>query len=156
MKAKTKYTAREVRKILDLSQRKLDYWDDLGIVSPVRSSGDKGSKNKGRGVERLYTFDDLIRLKLVRDLRTTGLSLQRIQKGLKKLRKRTLDSDPIDEMLVTDGKTFQRIRKDGKIEDMLANGQLMFGIVSLASLEQNVRERIVRFNRGLEKKNVAS
>jgi len=136
------YSAMDVRRILRLSQRRLDYWDELGLVTPKRL--EKGSKRKGRGVQRLYSFNDLIKLKVLKELRSTGLSLQKIQKALRKLSQRSPGTEPLNEVLLTDGKSFQRRKADGRIEDLLADGQLVFGIMSLRDLEIDVRRQIHR------------
>ncbi len=145
------YTSKEVRTILGVGQSRLDYWDEKGFVCPTRGDsrlkGLKGSKKKGRGPQRLYSFDDLIKLKVLKELRSTGLSLNKINMGLKKLRKRSPDTEPLDEVLLTNGKSFQRVRRDGKIEDMLSDGQLVFGVMSLQSIEMQVRHRIRRLQR---------
>jgi DNA-binding transcriptional MerR regulator len=148
------YSSSQVRRILRVSQRRLDYWDELGLVSPVRAN--KGSKKRGRGDRRCYTFNDLIKLKVLKDLRETGLSLQRIQKGLKVLRKRSLHTDPFDEVLLTDGKSFHRVRANGKIEDLLSNRQLVFGVMSLRELELDIRNRICRMPTDSRKRGVKS
>lgn len=145
------YTSREVRAILGVSQRHLDYWDEKGFVKPSRRDERvellRSTGARGRGPQRLYSFDDLIKLKVLKELRATGLSLQKINKGLKKLRKRSPASEPLDEVLLTDGKSFQRVRSDGKIEDLLRNGQLVFGVMSLYSMEMQVRNKIRRLPR---------
>lgn len=145
MQLDNSYSSDQTRRILGLSQRRLDYWDELGLVSPTRA--EKGSKRKGRGDRRTYTFNDLIKLKVLKDLRSTGLSLQRIQKGLRVLRKRSPNTDPFDEVLLTDGKSFQRLQANGKIEDLLADRQLVFGIMSLRDLEIDLRSRIHRVSK---------
>lgn len=149
MNIRDSYTAREVREILGVSQRSLDYWDERGFVCPSRNgSGSKNTRSKrttkGRGPMRVYCFDDLIKLKVLKELRSTGLSLASINKGLRKLRKRSPNTEPLDEVLLTDGKSFQRVRRDGKVEDMLSDGQLVFGVMSLRSLELSVRRKLRR------------
>ena len=141
------YTAREVRNILKVSQRSLDYWDEKGFVCPNRGKVTKNISKRGRGPQRLYSFDDLVKLKVLKELRSTGLGLEKINKGLKKLRKRSPHTEPLDEVLLTDGKQFQRVRRDGKVEDMLTGGQLVFGVMSLQSLELQVRRQIRRLQK---------
>lgn len=136
------YTAIEVRRILGLTQRRLDYWDQLGLVCPKRCK--KGSKIKGRGDQRIYRFGDLVRLRVLKDLRSAGLSLQKIRGALRKLRQSSPNSEPLNEILITDGKSFQRVRANGRIEDLLSDRQLVFGIVSLRNLEVDVRKRVRR------------
>ena len=106
--ARSRFSAASARKIVGISQRCLDYWDDRGIVSPSITEA------TGKGSVRVYSFDDLLKLTLVKRLRAAGLSLQRIRKGLDVMRKRWPKTDPLlNEIIVTDGATlFRRIDKD--------------------------------------------
>jgi DNA-binding transcriptional MerR regulator len=127
------YNAAEVRRITDVTQRCLDYWEDRGIISPSIQ------KARGKGTERRYSFDDLVRITVVNRLRATGLSLQKIRAGLAKLRKRTADEDVLlHEVLESDGKTlFRRVSAD-KLEDALANGQLVLSIIRVGRIRQGM------------------
>ena len=129
------------RRIVGVSQRRLDYWDERGIVTPSLSKAD------GKGSERRYAFDDLLKLTLVKKLRSTGLSLQKIRKGLEIMRKRWPKEDPLlDEVLVADGAAFYRI-KDKKVEDILAGGQLVFSVVAVGRIRQELRESVVKLRK---------
>jgi DNA-binding transcriptional MerR regulator len=133
------YSAAAARKIVGITQRCLDYWDQRGIVSP------SVKRAMGKGSERRYSYQDLVRLSVVKRLRANGLSLQKIQQGLRRLR-RTAAADPLlDEVLVTDGHSFQRLTKNRAVaEDVLANGQLVFSVVAVGRIDQELREQIVR------------
>jgi len=136
---KGNYSAAAARKIVGVSQRCLDYWDQLGVVCPSTPA-------EGKGSERKYSFDDLLKLTLVKRLRDAGLSLQRIRKGLEKLRKRWPAKDPlVDEVLVTDGKSFLRRIKNDQLEDVLAGGQLVFSVVAVGKLRAELRTSILLF-----------
>jgi DNA-binding transcriptional MerR regulator len=135
------HSAAAARRIVGVSQRCLDYWAERGIVTPsIRQATGKGS-------ERRYGFDDLVKLALVKRLREAGLSLQRIRKGLQVMRQRWPKKDPLlDEMLATDGSTFFRIRGD-QVEDILADGQLLLSIVAVGRIRQGVRESILHLSK---------
>src|SRR5262245_33037185 len=108
------YSAAAARKIVGVSQRCLDYWDERDVASPSIQPAD------GKGTERKYSFGDLLKLTLVKKLRDAGLSLQKIRKGLQKLRKRWPNKDPLlDELLVTDGATLYRQVTADELEDVL-------------------------------------
>src|SRR4051812_2655358 len=109
------FTAAAARKIVGISQRCLDYWDERGVVIP------SCARAGGKGSERRYSYDDLLKLTVVKRLRASGLSLQRIRKGLSKLRKKSVADDPLlREVLVTDGKSIHRVTEDVTvIEDLL-------------------------------------
>jgi DNA-binding transcriptional MerR regulator len=120
-----------------VSQRCLDYWAERGIVTPSIQPA------AGKGSERRYAFDDLVKLALVKRLREAGLSLQKIRKGLEQLRKRWPKKDPLlDEMLATDGSSFFRIRGD-QVEDVLASGQLLLSVVAVGRIRQDVQESVL-------------
>lgn len=131
------YSAAAAREIVGVSQRRLDYWAERGIVTPSVQQA------TGKGSERRYGFDDLVKLALVKRLRNAGLSLQKIREGLEVMRKRWPKKDPLlDEMLATDGSTFFRIKGD-QVEDILANGQLLLSVVAVGRIRQDVRESVL-------------
>ncbi|MBM4261039.1 MAG: MerR family transcriptional regulator [Deltaproteobacteria bacterium] len=75
------YDSKTASRIVGVSLRQIQYWDERGFVRPsVRLAG-------GRGTKRLYSFHDLICLKVVKDLAGYGFSLQRIRRCLQPLRK---------------------------------------------------------------------
>jgi DNA-binding transcriptional MerR regulator len=133
------YSSAVAREVLDVSQRCLDYWAERGVV---RASIQEGH---GKGSERKYSFDDLVKLALVKKLRDAGLSLQKIRKGLEIMRKRWPKEDPLlQEMLATDGCTFFRLKGD-QVEDLLAGGQLLLSIVAVGRIRQDVRANALKF-----------
>ncbi len=135
---KNYFHAAEAREITGVTQRQLDYWDQKGIV---RASVDRA---RGKGVERKYTYTDLVKLRLVKELRDSGLSLQKIQKAVKHLKKRHRNADPLaTEMLITDGLTVHRVTDDHAVlEDVLKGGQLAFSVVLIGKLEDKIRSTI--------------
>jgi len=134
------YSAAAARRIVKISQRCLDYWDEQGIVSPSAKSAD------GKGSQRRYSYDDLLKLSVVKRLRQTGLSLQKIRKGLAKLRKNVFDADPLlRELLVTDGKSLHQVTPNpAAVKDILAGGQLVFSVVAIGQLDHDLRESVVK------------
>src|SRR5205823_6742775 len=74
------YRVPEVTKAVGISYRQLDYWARTGLVTPsVREAG-------GSGTQRLYSFQDLVQLKVIKRLIDAGISLQRIRKAIQYLR----------------------------------------------------------------------
>lgn len=137
------FSAAAARRIVGISQRCLDYWDERGIVAP------SSKKANGKGTERRYSYDDLLKLSVVRKLRQTGLSLQKIRKGLVKLRKNVVDEDPLlREVLVTDGKSLHRVTPNPTaVEDILADGQLVFSVVAVGQIDEALRASVIRIER---------
>lgn len=139
--AESGYSAAAARTIVGVSQRCLDYWAECEIVTPSNRQA------TGKGSERRYTFGDLVKLAVVKRLREAGLSLQKIRKGLEKMRKRWPKKDPLlDEMLATDGLTFFHIKGDQQVEDVLAGGQLLLSIVAVSRIRQDVQQTVLRLS----------
>ena len=66
-----RFTAHQACKFTGCSPRQLRYWDEIGLVTPsVQSTGGRP------GVPRLYSFRDLIALRVVRSLLGGGMSLR--------------------------------------------------------------------------------
>ena len=61
MAAAERFTRREVQRILDVTEKQLDYWERLRIVTP----------RKGKG-EKSYEFRDLISLRTAKQLIEQG------------------------------------------------------------------------------------
>jgi len=136
------YNSSKVRGLTGISQRCLDYWDERGIVSPSIRLAD------GKGSERRYSFEDLVRLRVVKHLREMGLSLQRIREAVRKLKKRLPTTDPwLNEVLVTDGKTVFRQVPNGELADVLADGQLVLNIVRVGLIREDVRATVLQLER---------
>ena len=138
------YSSAEVVAVTHVTQRCLDYWATRGLIAPSTPRAKNGSKRRGRGSGRLYTFDEILKIKVVAQLRTTGLSVEKIQKGLKSLRNRSMKSEPLREVLVTDGKRFERCRADGQIEDLLRGGQFVFAAVALQRIESDMHSAVIK------------
>jgi len=136
------FTAGSARRIVGVSQRCLDYWDETGIVRPSCTPA------KGRGSERRYSFHDLLKLSVVKHLREAGLSLQRIRKGLRVLGCKVGGDDALlRRRLYTDGKTLHRLTDDPRyLEDVLGRGQLVLSVVAIGRIEAELKDRIVHLD----------
>lgn len=135
---KERYSAQDARRITGVSQRRLDYWDERGLVRPSVEKAD------GKGTVRTYSYHDLVKLSVVKHLRDSGLSLQRIQKAVKVLRNRMKSGDPLKNLrLVTDGKHVHTLTENSKaLEDVLGHGQLVFSVVAVGKIELEVRKAV--------------
>jgi len=104
-----------------ITYRQLDYWARTGLVEPtVRSA-------TGSGTQRLYSFKDLLVLKVVKRLLDTGISLQNIRVAVNHLRDRGIE-DLAGITLFSDGVTVYECTSPEEIVDLLQGGQGVFGI----------------------------
>ena len=107
--------------VAGITYRQLDYWARTNLVRPsIRGA-------KGSGSQRLYSFKDILVLKIVKRLLDTGISLQNIRLAVDKLRDRGVN-DIAEITLVSDGTTVYECRSSEEIIDLLGGGQGVFGI----------------------------
>jgi len=66
-----RFTRREFQRLLDVSDKQLNYWERLRLVSP----------RKG-GAEKFYDFRDLISLRTAKQLIENGVSANRLRRSL--------------------------------------------------------------------------
>ena len=120
------YGSLEVCRIIGLTYKQLDYYDRTGFIKPsVNGAGGYGSR-------RMYDFNDLMKLKVIKKLMEAGISLQKLRKT-----KRYLDeydnvsgrgNGLLKLTLISDGNTVYACDSDKAIVDTLKSGQGVFGI----------------------------
>lgn len=104
-----------------ITYRQLDYWARTKLVEPtVRSAG-------GSGTQRLYSFKDILLLKIIKRLLDAGVSLQQIRIAVDHLRTRGTD-DLTQVTLMSDGASVYECRSADEVIDLLQGGQGVFGI----------------------------
>lgn len=135
------FTAQQAQALTGCTHHQLRYWDRVALVSPsIQGTGGRP------GVRRLYSFRDLVALRVVRSLLDNGMSLQRVRRAWDYLRRNAdMDSHLAEVKLVTDGQTIFRIaRDDGQLMDALREGQLSF-FVAIDEITRTVEDDITRF-----------
>lgn len=112
-----------------ISYRQLDYWARTGLVVPsVRDAS-------GSGTQRLYSFRDIVVLKVVKRLLDAGVSLQNIRRAIDALRSRGVD-DLAGITLISDGTTVYECRSPEEVVDLLQGGQGVFGIAIAGAFKE--------------------
>jgi DNA-binding transcriptional MerR regulator len=130
------YTGPEVCKITGITYRQLDHWTTSSLINAsIRNL-------KGSGFYRIYSFQDIIQIKLVNKLREAGVSLQKIRIALKNIQKVLGDDISISDVSVfSDGKSIYVISDNDQMIDLLKKGQAVFGI-SLGPVHSEAEAKI--------------
>ncbi len=104
-----------------ITHRQLDYWARTGLVEPsVRPA-------YGSGTQRLYSFRDVVLLKIVKRFLDTGVALQNIRTTVQHLRDRGFQD--LERMtLMSDGATVYECSSPDEVVSLLQGGQGVFGI----------------------------
>jgi DNA-binding transcriptional MerR regulator len=104
-----------------ITYRQLDYWARTGLVGPeIRAAG-------GSGTQRLYSFRDILLLKVVKRLLDAGIALQQIRTAIDHLRARGVQ-DLTEVTLMSDGISVYECVSNEEIIDLVHGGQGVFAI----------------------------
>lgn len=115
--------------IAGITYRQLDYWARTKLVGPsIRSAA-------GSGSQRLYSFKDLLVLKVVKRLLDTGVSLHNIRLAVDHLRSRGV-RDLARLTLFSDGTTVYECTSPEEVVDLLQGGQGVFGIAVSGAMRE--------------------
>jgi len=108
-------------KAAGITYRQLDYWARTGLVEPTIRPA------TGSGTQRLYSFRDVLVLKVVKRLLDSGVSLQQIRSAVEHLRERGVE-DLAQITLMSDGASVYECTNADEVFDLVQGGQGVFGI----------------------------
>lgn len=114
------YRVPDVCRIVGISYRQLDYWARTGLVKPSVKDA------QGSGTQRLYSFQDLALLRIIKKLLDTGVTLQQVRKAMAYLR--DMKQPATGTTLVSDGARIYSVESPQEVVDLLAKGQGVFAI----------------------------
>lgn len=104
-----------------ITYRQLDYWARTNLVVPsIRPAA-------GSGTQRLYSFRDILILRIVKRLLDTGVSLPNVRAAVQHLAERGV-TDLAGITLMSDGASIYECRSNEEVIDLLRGGQGVFGI----------------------------
>lgn len=137
------FTVPQTVRLTGCTPHQLRYWDQVGLVRPSIQ------RTEGRqGKARMYSFRDLVALKVIRSLLDGGMSLQQVRRAYGFLRTRAgLERHLAEVRLVTDGRSiFEVCRSDGELLDALKRGQMAF-CIAIDSIARSVDDGVSEFIR---------
>ena len=121
-----------------ITYRQLDYWARTSLVEPsIRNA-------HGSGSQRLYSFRDILVLKLVKRLLDTGITLQQIRVAIQQLHESGIH-DLAQVTLMSDGASVYLCTSSDEVIDLLGRGQGVFGI-AVGTVMREVQSQLVELD----------
>jgi DNA-binding transcriptional MerR regulator len=114
------YRVPDVCRIIGISYRQLDYWARTELVRPSIQDA------QGSGTQRLYSFQDLVELRVIKKLLDAGVSLQRVRKAVEYLQHSKTPASGVT--LMSDGNRIYAVDSPEAVIDLLSKGQGVFAI----------------------------
>ncbi|MEN8040572.1 MAG: MerR family transcriptional regulator [Actinomycetota bacterium] len=113
----------QVCKVVGITYRQLDYWDRSGLLGPSMQTA------SGSGSQRLYTFQDVVTLRVIKRLKDAGTSLHKIRMAFEQLEDQVGENwREADITLLSDGTSIYAATSPEEVIDLLQRGQGVFGI----------------------------
>lgn len=130
------YRAPQVCNLVGITYRQLDYWARTNLIHPTLK------RAQGSGSQRLYSFSDVVQLKVIKRLLDAGMSLKKIRQAVEILREQMASDRPLaDVTLLSDGQTIYAAHSEEEVVDVFRRGQGVFGI-AIGPVESEVEGAI--------------
>lgn len=127
----------QVCSIVGITYRQLDYWARTDLLRPSLADA------KGSGSQRRYSYQDLLELKVIKQLLDAGVKLQEARRALACIRESGGDVATANLVLGAQGTVLARSGEE--VVDLLRGGQGVFNIVPLAGVVGEINAAILRF-----------
>ncbi len=131
------FTSNDLIALTGISARQLQWWDERGIVAPAR-----------KGHRRIYSWDELVTVAVICQLRRRGFSLQRMRKVIRFLQQEFGTSlaatvrASSEYHLLTDGTHLYLRTSARQVVDLLKNARQPMFDICLSDEVRRVRGEI--------------
>ena len=129
------YSAKFTADVVGITYRQLDYWARTDLIVPSLAQA------AGSGSRRQYSYDDLVRLKVINRLLDNGIKLEKVRAIFDYIRNE-LGVDISSANLVIDGASAAIVRSQDELIDALQRGQ---GVLPLSNIGREVDAAIIEF-----------
>lgn len=147
------FSAAKACELSGVSRFMLDYLIRERFIVP------SGSTVRGRGHRRLFSFGDVVTLRVISQLLRSGIEIRRLWRGLRALRKKVSNVRPGElpfRFLVTDG-TDIFLETNSDIESLTRDGQLAFAfLIDLRQCSSEIAYRSKDFGRRAQTRGMKS
>lgn len=129
------FTGKQAANIVGITYRQLDYWARTNLIRPSVIDA------AGCGSRRIYNYQDLLELKVVKKLLDAGIRLASVRDVFNYMRDH-LDSDIVSAHIVISGSSVVFCNGDELI-DVMRQGQGVFNVLPLAPIKDEVDSTII-------------
>jgi DNA-binding transcriptional MerR regulator len=136
----TGFRGPQVCKIVGISYRQLDYWARTDLIRPSVADA------RGSGTQRLYSYRDLVELKVIKHLLDAGIALKTARVAIEYLRDH-MGEELSSASLVINGSRSILARTGEEVIDLVRQGQGVLNILPLAGMIEELDGRITELER---------
>ena len=130
------YSGTKAATIVGISYRQLDYWARTDLVRPSLSDAN------GSGTRRMYSYRDLLELRVIKSLLDAGIKLESVRQAFHYLREH-VDSDIAAATLVISGSDVVLCEGDMLIDVVRRAGQGVLIVLPLGGVKDDLDAQLV-------------
>jgi DNA-binding transcriptional MerR regulator len=129
----------QVCSIVGITYRQLDYWTRTDLIKASVADA------KGSGTQRLYSYGDLLEIKVIKSLLDSGFDLKKVRTMIGYLRD-NLGEDVAAANLVITGGNSVLTQSGEELVDVMRNGQGVLNIVPIGGLQSELLAKITELH----------
>ena len=129
------YSGTQAAKVVGITYRQLDYWARTDLLRPSLAEAE------GSGSRRLYSYRDLLELRMIKTLLDAGIRLESVRQVFAYLREH-VTTDIASAHIVINGTQVMLCDGDELI-DVLRRGQGVLNVLPLAAVKDDVDAQLV-------------
>jgi DNA-binding transcriptional MerR regulator len=129
------FSGTQAAKVVGITYRQLDYWARTNLIRPSLSDA------SGSGSRRRYSYKDLLELRVIKTLLDAGIKLESVRDVFDYMREH-VESEIASAHLVINGNSVI-LARDNELIDVLAKGQGVLNVLSLAGVKHEVDTQLV-------------
>jgi len=127
----TGYSGTKAAKIVGITYRQLDYWTRTELVRPSLAVAE------GSGSRRLYSYRDLLELRMIKTLLDAGIRLEHVRDAFSYLREH-VSTDITAAHIVINGSSVTLCEGDQLVDVLRRPGQGVLNVLALADVKDDV------------------
>ena len=135
------YSGTKAATIVGITYRQLDYWARTDLIRPSLADA------SGSGSRRLYSYRDLLELRVVKSLLDAGIKLESVRTAFEYLRTH-VDTDIASAHLVISGNDVILCDGDQLIDVMRRGGQGVLNVLAIGGVKSDLDSTIVQLSDG--------
>ncbi|MFZ9483106.1 MAG: MerR family transcriptional regulator [Ilumatobacteraceae bacterium] len=129
------YSGTRTADVVGITYRQLDYWARTGLINPSIAAA------AGSGSRRLYSYRDLLELRVVKSMLDAGIKLEAVRTAFDYLRTQA-EVDIASAHLVISGKDVLLCDGDDLI-DVMRRGQGVLNVLAIGGLKDDLDAQLV-------------
>lgn len=132
----TGFSGTKAAAVVGISYRQLDYWARTDLVRPSLADA------SGSGSRRMYSYRDLLELRVIKSLLDAGIKLESVRKAFTYLRE-NVESDIAAATLVISGNDVLLCDGDTLIDIVRRGGQGVLNVLAIGSVKTDLDASLV-------------